>query len=70
MHYIAGSNAPLRLNASSMRDSTERWLLASISRRTRRPALRHRLVPASANPAGLEGLPELDQAARVGFNRK
>src|ERR1017187_106453 len=50
MHCIVGSKPPLmQLNPSSMRYRTERWLLTSSSRQPERPALKPRLVPASAN---------------------
>jgi hypothetical protein len=69
-HCILGSNLPLQVNPSSMRYRTERWLLTSSSRQKKGPALKLRLVPAGANRASRDGLPERDQAARVEFNEK
>jgi hypothetical protein len=69
-HCVLGSNPPLQVNPSSMRHRTESWLFTSSSRQRRRPALKLRLVPARANPAGLEGLPESDQAAGIESNQK
>jgi len=55
---IVGSNPALQVNPSSMRCWTESWLLTSSSKQRGRPALKLRLVPARANPAGLDGPPQ------------
>ena len=60
MQSIPDSSTPLQLDASTP---------TSTSRQRKRPPSRHRLVPARPDPAGLDGPPELDQAARVELTR-
>ncbi len=67
-HCTVGSKLTLRANPRSVRYQTYRSLFTPTPRHRRRPL--PRLVPAKAISAGLDGLPESDQAARVEFNEK
>jgi hypothetical protein len=67
-HCTVGSKPTLRANPRSVRYQTYSSLFTPTPRHRRRPL--PRLVPAKAISAGLDGLPESDQAARVEFNEK
>ena len=67
-HCTVGSKPTLRANPRSVRYQTYSSLFTPTPRHRRRPL--PRLVPAKAISAGLDGLPESHQAARVEFNEK
>jgi hypothetical protein len=67
-HCTVGSKPTLRANSRSVRYQTHSSLFTPTPRHRRRPL--PRLVPAKAISAGLDRLPESDQAARVELNEK
>ena len=67
-HCTVGSKLTLRANPRSVRYQTYSSLFTPTPRHRRRPL--PRLVPAKAISAGLDGLPESHQAARVEFSEK
>ena len=65
-------NPPLQLTPVRARCANRiaSWLPTSSSSQRKKPALKLPLFPTGANPAGVDGLPEQNQGARVEFNEK